>query len=53
MCYRLDVDHTNAGLPCHKMLRTEEGNKQHFPDGGILIPNGRKSLLNEMEDFVE
>ena len=53
MCNRLDVGHTNAGLHCHKMLRTEKGNKQHFPNGGIHSPNGRKPLPNEMEDFVE
>jgi hypothetical protein len=46
-------EQAKPGWHRHKMLRTEEENKQHFPNGGIFSPNGRKSLSNEMEGGVK
>jgi hypothetical protein len=46
-------EQAKQGWHRHKMLRTEEENKQHFPNGRIDSPNGKKILSNEMEGGVK
>ncbi len=46
-------EQAKQGWHRHKMLRTERGNKQHFPNGRIDSPNGKKTLSNEMEGGVK